>query len=176
MFVGPEAVRPLALLVGEADVPLLAYAVAAGVGTGVGWIVLRSLLRPTRRALIPVLIAVVASFVLTCVMLVSLAYQTLFFQRQHLHEVGTAQRRVAPMPDAAVRAIRKSLRRGDTWALTTSDGRCLQDSYRYIWLAFRLYPNRPDCHTPNVELLLGVKPASGEESLASGAGWKVVRP
>jgi hypothetical protein len=109
-------------------------------------------------------------------MVVSLGYQTRFFQQRGLHEVGTGQRRVAPMPEAAVTAARARLRPGDTWALTTPDGRCSQDSYRYLWLAFRLYPNKPDCRAPRVEVMVGVAPPGDANVVSAGAGWTVVTP
>jgi hypothetical protein len=167
---------PLALLVAEVDVPVLSSVVAALVGAGVGFAVLR----PTRTGLArmtlaPALIPAGVSVVLACVMVVSLGYQTRFFQQRDLHEVGTGQRRTAPMPEAAVDAARARLRPGETWALTTRDGRCAEDSYRYLWLAFRLYPNPPDCAAPQVEVLVGVTPPVDASIVAAGAGWTVVR-
>jgi hypothetical protein len=168
---------PLALLVAEVEVPVLTYVVAAIVGTGAAG----AALRPTRTGvaritLAPALVVAWASFVLACAMVISLGYQTRFFQQQHLHEAGTAQQTRAPMPEAAVAAARERLRPGDSWALTTPEGRCEADSYRYIWLAFRLYPNRPDCRAPQVELAYGVTPPVGAKVLSAGAGWSVMRP
>ena len=102
---------PLALLVAEVDVPVLSTVVAAVVGTGAAFVVLR----PTRTGLArmtlaPALIAAGVSVVLACVMVVSLGYQTRFFQQRELHEAGTAQRRTAPMAEAAVAAARARLR------------------------------------------------------------------
>jgi hypothetical protein len=168
---------PLALLVAEADVPMWSYVVAGIVGTGAAV----AALRPTRTgladtALAPALILAWVSFVLACATVISLGYQTRFFQQQGLHEVGTAQRRTAPMPEAAVAAVRAQLRPGDTWALTTPDGRCEADSYRYIWLAFRLHPNQPDCRAPQVEVVYGAAPPVRAKVVSAGAGWSVLRP
>jgi hypothetical protein len=168
---------PLALLVAETDVPLLSTALAAVVGAGAAL----AILRPTRTglarmALVPALIAAGTSIVLACVMVVSLGYQTRFFQQRDLHEAGTGQRRTAPMPEATVAAARARLRPGETWALITPDGRCVEDSYRYLWLAFRLFPNPPGCTAPQVEVLVGVTPPAGATIMAAGAGWTVVRP
>lgn len=168
---------PLALLVAEVDVPVLSSVVAAVVGAGAALAVLR----PTRTGLArmtlaPALISAGVSVVLACVILVSLGYQTRFFQQRDLHEVGTGQRRTAPMPEATVAAARARLRPGETWALTTPDGRCAEDSYRYFWLAFRLYPNQPDCTAPQVEVLVGVTPPADAGIVSAGAGWTVVRP
>jgi hypothetical protein len=168
---------PLALLVAEVDVPTLSYVVAAVVGTGAAI----AALRPTRTGLArmtlaPALIPAWGSFMLACAIVISLGYQTRFFQQQDLHEVGTAQRRTAPMPEATVASARAQLRPGDTWALITPDGRCERDSYRYIWLAFRLYPNPPDCRAPQVEVLLDVAPPVQAKVMSAGAGWTVVRP
>jgi hypothetical protein len=168
---------PLALLVAEADVPVMSMVVAAVAGAGAASVVLR----PTRTglarvALAPALVAAGVSIMLACVMVVSLGYQTRFFQQYDLHEAGTAQRRTAPMPEATVAAARARLRPGETWALTTPDGRCAEDSYRYLWLAFRLYPNPPDCTAPQLEVLVGVAPPAGATIVATGPGWTVVRP
>ena len=169
---------PLALLVAEVDVPLLSYGVALVTGTGAAIAVLGPARREglARRALAPALLGAWVSFVLACAIVISLGYQTRFFQQHDLREAGTAQRRTAPIPEAAVAAARAGLRSGDTWALTTPDGRCEADSYRYIWLAFRLHPNRPDCRAPQVEVVYGVAPPPGAEVVSAGAGWSVVRP
>jgi hypothetical protein len=168
---------PLALLVAEVDVPFLSYLVAAVVGTGAAFAVLRpDRTGVARKALAPALIPAWVSFVLACVIVISLGYQTRFFQQRDLHEVGTGQRRTAPMPEAAVAAARAQLRPGETWALTTPDGRCAEDSYRYLWLAFRLYPNPPECRAPQVEMVLGVTPPLDAKVVSAGAGWTVVRP
>jgi hypothetical protein len=168
---------PLALLVAEVEVPILTYAVAAVVGTGAAiaalWPARTGVARIT---LAPALIVAWGSFVLACAMVISLGYQTRFFQQQDLHEAGTAQRATAPLPEAAVATARARLRPGDTWALTTPDGRCEADSWRYLWLAFRLYPNRPDCRAPQLEVAYGVAPPVDAEVLSAGAGWSVRRP
>jgi hypothetical protein len=168
---------PLALLVAEVDVPVLSYLVAAVVGTGAAVAVLRPARAGlARMAVAPALICAWGSFVLACAMVISLGYQTRFFQQHDLREAGTAQRRTAPMPEAAVAAARAWLQPGDTWALTTPDGRCEEDSYRYVWLAFRLHPNQPDCRAPQVEVVYGVAPPVGATVVSAGAGWSVVRP
>jgi len=168
---------PLALLVAETDVPFLSNVVAAVVGTGAAVAVLRPARAGlARMAMAPALIGAWVSFVLACAMVISLGYQTRFFQQHDLREAGTAQRRTAPIPEAAVAAARAGLRSGDTWALTTPDGRCEEDSYRYIWLAFRLHPNRPDCRAPQLEVVYGVSPPAGATVVSAGAGWSVVRP
>jgi hypothetical protein len=168
---------PLALLVAEVDVPVLSVVLAAAVGAGTAF----AILRPThtgmaRMTLAPALIPAGVSIMLACVMVVSLGYQTRFFRQRDLYEAGTGQRRTAPMPEATVAAARARLRPGETWALTTPDGRCAEDSYRYLWLAFRLFPNPPDCTAPRVEVLVGVTPPAGATVVAAGAGWTVVRP
>jgi hypothetical protein len=168
---------PLALLVAEVDVPVLSYVVAAVVGTGAAYLALRpARTGVARMTLAPALIPAWVSFVLACVIVISLGYQTRFFQQRDLHEVGTGQRRTAPMPEAAVAAARAQLRPGETWALTTPDGRCAEDSYRYLWLAFRLYPNAPDCTAPQVEVMVGVTPPVDAKVVSARAGWTVVRP
>jgi hypothetical protein len=168
---------PVALLVAEVDVPILSSLVAALVGTGAAIAALRpSWAGSVRSALAPALILAWASFALACVTVVSLGYQTWFFQQRDLHELGTGQRRTAPMPEAAVTAARARLRPGDTWALLTPDGRCAEDSYRYIWLAFRLYPNQPDCRAPRVEVVYGVTPPREADVVSAGDGWTLVRP
>jgi hypothetical protein len=168
---------PLALLVAEVDVPVLSYVVAAVVGTGAAVAALRSPRTGLARiTLAPALILAWASFVLACATVISLGYQTRFFQQQDLHELGTGQRRTAPMPEAAVAAARARLQPGETWALTTPDGRCAKDSYRYIWLAFRLYPNQPDCLAPQVEVVYGINPPVEANVVSAGAGWAVVQP
>jgi len=168
---------PLALLVAEVEVPILAYVVAVVVGTGAAIAALWPARTGVARIILaPALIVAWAAFVLACVMVISLGYQTRFFQQQDLHEAGTAQRATAPMPEAAVAAARARLRPGDTWALTTPDGRCEADSWRYLWLAFRLYPNRPDCRAPQLEVAYGVAPPVDAEVLSAGASWSVRRP
>jgi hypothetical protein len=168
---------PLALLVAEVDVPVLSYLVAAVVGTGAAVAALRPARAGlARMAVAPALICAWGSFVLACAMVISLGYQTRFFQQHDLREAGTAQRRTAPMPEAAVAAARAWLQPGDTWALTTPDGRCEEDSYRYVWLAFRLHPNQPDCRAPQVEVVYGVAPPVGATVVSAGAGWSVMRP
>jgi hypothetical protein len=167
---------PLALLVAEADVPMWSYVVAAVIGTGAAIAVLwPARARLARKALAPALVVAWASFVLACAMVISLGYQTRFFRQQGLQEVGTSQQRTPPMPEAAVAAARAQLRPGDTWSLTTPDGRCEADSYRYIWLAFRLHPNRPDCRAPQVEVVYGVAPSVKAKVVSAGAGWSVTR-
>ena len=168
---------PVALLVAEVDVPILSYMLATLVGTGAAIAVLRSAqIGLTRFAMAPAVILTWASFVVVCATVISLAHQTWFFQQHDLHELGTGQRRTAPMPEAAVAAARARLQPGETWALTSPDGRCAEDSYRYIWLAFRLYPNQPDCLAPQVEVVYGVTPPVEGDVVAAGAGWAVVRP
>jgi hypothetical protein len=168
---------PLALLVAEVDVPVLSYLAAAVIGTGAAVAALRPLRAGlVRLAMAPALLGAWVSFVLACAMVISLGYQTRFFQQHDLREAGTAQRRTAPMPETAVAAARAQLRPADTWALTTPDGRCEEDSYRYIWLAFRLHPNRPDCRAPQLEVVYGVAPPAGATVVAAGGGWSVVRP
>jgi hypothetical protein len=168
---------PLALLVAEAKVPILAYAVAVVVGTGAAIAVLwPARARVARLTLAPALIVAWASFVLAVATVISLGYQTRFFQQHDLREAGTAQRTTAPLPEPAVAAARARLRPGDTWALTTPDGRCEADSWRYLWLAFRLYPNRPDCRAPQLEVSYGVATPVGAEVLSAGADWSVRRP
>jgi hypothetical protein len=168
---------PLGLLVAEVDVPVLSYVMATVVGTGAAFAVLRPAHTGlARMTLVPALIPAMGSFVLACVIVISLGHQTWFFQQRDLHEAGTGQRRTAPMPEAAVAGVRAQLRPGETWALTTPDGRCTEDSYRYLWLAFRLYPNPPDCRAPRVEMMFGVTPPVDAKVVSAGAGWTVVRP
>jgi hypothetical protein len=103
---------PLALLVAEVDVPALSYLVAVAVGTAAAVVCLRPAwpAGPDRLVLAPALLGAWASIVLACAMVISLGYQTRFFQQQDLREVGTAQRRTPPMPEPAGAAARAGLR------------------------------------------------------------------
>jgi hypothetical protein len=170
-------VPPLGLLQAEEDVPMAAYAVVALIGAGVLWAVFgRHLLRAARGPRAPALFAASASILFALAIVVSLGFQTLFFVRHDLREVGTAQRRVPVMPEAAVTAVRTTLHEDDRWALVTPLGRCENDQYRYFWLAFRLLPNIPDCRSPDVEVFFRVPAPVDSKVTSAGTNWEIVRP
>ena len=170
------ALGPLALLQAEEPVPLAAYAVVTVVGAGVAWILLgRKFLTELRGALAPAFFGASSSIVLALAMVVSLWYQTRFFVRHDLREVGTAGQGVPVMPETLVIAARAVLRDNDRWALTTSAGRCEDDQYRYFWLAFRLLPTIPDCRSPNIEIFFRVPAPAGGAVVRSDADWAIVR-
>jgi hypothetical protein len=165
-----------ALLQAEEPVPLAAYAVVALVGASAAWALFgRELLHELRGVLAPVFVAAVVSTVLALTMVMSLGYQTLFFVRHDMREVGTASQRVPVMPETLVSAARASLRENDKWALTTPGGRCEKDLYRYIWLEFRLLPNISDCQSPNIEIFFRTPVRSDGKVLSAENDWAIVR-
>jgi hypothetical protein len=169
----------LALIEAEAPVPVAAYVAVAAIGAFVVWVVLgRGLLaealNPLTRDFLTGLTAS-SSIVLALAMVMSLGYQTRFFVRHDLREVGTASQPVPVMPEALVRAAREVLKRNERWALVTAAGRCEDDLYRYIWLEFRLLPNIPECHSPDIEMFFGVPAPNDVTVVNAGSGWVIVR-
>lgn len=168
-----------ALIEAEAPVPVAAYVAVAAIGVGVVWVVLgrdllRAALSPTGPAFLTALTAS-SAIVLALAMVVSLGYQTHFFVRHDLREVGTASQRLPVMPEALVTAARNVLKDSDRWALVTPAGRCEDDLYRYFWLAFRLLPNIPDCRSPDLEIFFGVPAPAHIRVVNAGSGWVIVR-
>jgi hypothetical protein len=166
----------LALIQAEEPVPLAAYAVVGLVGASVIWALLgREFLQEIRGAMIPAFFAASVSIALALTMVMSLGYQTRFFVRHDLREVGTASQRVPVMPETLVTAVRAILRENDKWALTTPVGRCEKDQYRYFWLAFRLLPNIPDCASPDIEIFFRTPGPTDGKLLKAESDWAIVR-
>jgi hypothetical protein len=169
--------RFLGLLEAEKDVPVAAYAIVGCIGACVVWAVFgRTLISGSRTRLAPALFAASTSIVLGLAMVMSLGYQTSFFLTNDLREVGTAQQRVPVMPEAAVNAARGILDDNDTWSLSTPLGRCGADEYRFFWLAFRLFPNIPDCRSADIQIFFAVSAPSDRKVVNAGDGWQIVRP
>jgi hypothetical protein len=167
---------PLGLLQAEEHVPRAAYVVVALIGAGVVRAVFgRHLLRAARGPRAPALFAASTSIFFALAIVVSLGFQTLFFVRHDLRELGTASKRVPVMPEAAVTAARASLGEDDQWALVTPLGRCEDDQYRHFWLAFRLLPNIPNCRSPDVEVFFGVPAPLESDVTSAGTNWEIVR-
>jgi hypothetical protein len=165
-----------ALLEAEEPVPMAAYIVVALIGACVVWAVLRGeLLGAARDPLAPAFVAAAASIVFALAMVVSVGYQTAFFVRHGMREVGTAGERLPVMPESLVTAVRAVLVEHDRWALVTPSGRCEEDQYRYFWLAFRLLPNIPDCQSPNIEIFFRVPPVPNGRTIRADAEWEIVR-
>jgi hypothetical protein len=165
-----------ALLQAEEPVPLAAYIIVALIGACVVWAVLRrELLGAARDPLAPAVVAAAASIVFALAMVVSIGYQTAFFVRHGMREVGTASQRLPVMPEPLVTTARAVLHEHDRWALITPSGRCEDDQYRYFWLAFRLLPNIPDCHSPNIEIFFRVPPPTNRSVVRTDAEWEIVR-
>jgi hypothetical protein len=102
--------------------------------------------------------------------------QTQHFRARGLTEVGSAAFKEPPMSEAAVRAIRRALRPGESWATVTRLGPCADvDLDAFYWLAFRLVPNPPDCVNPDVELFLKIEPPQGAPIIERGLDYSVVR-
>jgi len=102
--------------------------------------------------------------------------QTQYFRARHLTEVGSPAFRDPPMSEAAVRAIRKVLRPGESWATVTRFGHCADiDVYAFYWLAFRLVPSPPDCAKPDVELYLKRVPPPDAVIIDRGQDYWLVR-
>jgi hypothetical protein len=169
-------IGPLALLQAEEPMPLAAYAVATLLGAILVWVLLgRELLHEAYGAMAPAFFAASASTVLALATVISLGYQTRFFVRHDLREVGTAGERVPVMPESLVVAARAILRANDRWALVTPVGRCQDDQYRHFWLAFRLFPNVPDCRSPEIEIFFRM-PAPPDSTVVNAASdWAIVR-
>ena len=120
--------------------------------------------------------AVAAALSLLLPVVVVLFDQTQHFRARGLTEVGSPAFGEPPMSEAAVRAIRDVLRPGESWATTTSLGRCADiDVFAFYWLAFRLIHNVPDCTHPDVELYLRLSPPPGVTIVDRGDGYAVVR-
>ena len=165
-----------ALIQAEEPVPLVAYAVVAFLGAGAVWILFgREVFQELQGVMAPVFVAASVSTILALTMVMSLGYQTLFFVRHDLREVGTASQRVPVMPETLVSAARAILRENDKWALTTPVGRCEKDLYRYLWLEFRLLPNIPDCRSPNIEMFFRTPVPGNGTVLNAGSDWAIVR-
>jgi hypothetical protein len=168
-----------ALIEAEAPVPLVAYVAVAAIGACVVWVVLgRDLFRAALNPFAPAFLtglAASSSIVLALAMVLSLGYQTRFFVRHDLRELGTASQPLPVMPEALVRTARNVLKRNDRWALVTENGRCEVDLYRYLWLEFRLLPNIPDCQSPDIELFFNVRAPTDVNVVNTGSGWAIVR-
>jgi hypothetical protein len=107
---------------------------------------------------------------------VAIFEQTRYFRARHLTEVGAPAFREPPMSEDAVRAIRATLRPGESWATVTRLGHCAgTEIYAFYWLAFRLVPSPPDCAKPDVELYLRRVPPPGSVVVARGKDYWVVR-
>jgi len=102
--------------------------------------------------------------------------QTQHFRARGLSEVGAPAFKEPPMSEEAALAFRQALRPGESWATTTSLGRCADiDLYAFYWMAFRLVPNPPDCVRPDVELFLRMDPPDGAAIVRRGQEYAVVR-
>lgn len=157
----------------------LRHAVAGLLGVLVAAVVLQPFLRGIFRAKtawVQVGTAAVALSLLIPVVLV-LWDQTQHFRARGLTEVGSPAFQEPPMSEAAARAIRNALRPGESWATTTSLGRCRDiDIDAFYWLAFRLIRNIPNCTNPDVELYLrGLEPPPGATIIERGKDYAVVR-
>lgn len=156
----------------------LRHAVAGLFGLALAAIVLHPLLRGTFRTKalwVQVGAAAVALSLLIPVVVV-IFDQTQHFRARGLTEVGSPAFEEPPMSEAAVRAIRSVLRPGESWATTTSLGRCADiDVDAFYWLAFRLIHNIPNCKNPDVELYLRLDPPPGASVIERGKNYAVVR-
>lgn len=153
------------------------HALAGLFGLLVAALVLQPLLRGMVRTKLWVQVgAVAAALSLLLPVVVVLFDQTQHFRARGLTEVGSPAFGEPPMSEAAVRAIRDVLRPGESWATTTSLGRCADiDVFAFYWLAFRLIHNVPDCTNPDVELYLRLNPPPGVTIVDRGDGYAVVR-
>jgi hypothetical protein len=152
--------------------------VAGLVGLLVSIIVLRPLLRAivTEPAWWIQLAAASVALTLLMPVLVVIFEQTQHFRARQLTEVGSAAFLDPPMSEAAVRAIRKALRPGESWATVTRLGHCADiDVYAFYWLAFRLVPSPPDCTKPDVELYLNIAPPPDAVIVDRGQDYWLVR-
>jgi hypothetical protein len=141
-------------------------------------IVLQPLLRGIVRAKVLAVQVAAAAVALSLLIpvLVVIFDQTQHFRARGLTEVGSPAFDEPPMSEAAVRAIRNVLRPGESWATTTTIGRCADiDVFAFYWLAFRLIENIPDCKNPDVELYLRLDPPPGVSILERGKDYAVVR-
>jgi hypothetical protein len=159
--------------------PFHAGLVVAGVlGLLVSIIVLRPLFRvlTSERAWWVEIGAAGTALTLLMPVVVVIFEQTQHFRALQLTEVGSPAFRDPPMSEAAVRAIRKVLRPGESWATVTRFGHCGDiDVYALYWLAFRLVPNPPDCAKPDVELYLRLAPPPDAVIIDRGQDYWLVR-
>jgi hypothetical protein len=154
-------------------------AVASLLGLVLSIIVLRPVLREivTERAWWVQLVGAGSALTLLIPIVLVIFDQTQHFRAKGLTEVGSAAFKEPPMSEAAARAIRNSLRPGESWATVTPLGRCADiDLYAFYWLAFRLVPNPPDCKNPDVELYLRIDPPRNAVVVGRGQDYWVVRP
>lgn len=159
--------------------PFQSGLVVAGVlGLIVSVIVLRPLFRAlaTQRARLVEIGAAGTALTLLLPVVVLIFAQTQHFRALQLTDVGSPAFGDPPMSEAAVRAIRRVLRPGESWATVTRLGPCADiDVYALYWLAFRLVPNPPDCARPDVELYLRLAPPPGAVIIDRGQDYWVVR-
>jgi hypothetical protein len=159
--------------------PFHAGLVVAGVlGLLVTIIVLRPVVRAimTERAWWVQIGAAGGALTLLLPVVAVLFAQTQHFRARHLTEVGSPAFREPPMSEDAVRAIRKVLRPGESWATVTRFGHCADiDVYAFYWLAFRLVPSPPDCAKPDVELYLKRVPPPDAVIIDRGQNYWLVR-
>jgi hypothetical protein len=154
------------------------HAVAGLFGLLLAAIALRPRLRESVRVKASAVQLGAAAIALSLVMpvVVVIFDQTQHFRARGLTEVGSPAFEEPPMSEAAVRAIRNVLRPGESWATTTSLGRCADiDVTAFYWLAFRLIQNVPNCKEPDVELYLRLEPPPGVSILERGEDYAVVR-
>ena len=140
-------------------------------------------LRPVLRAILPenawwAQVAAAGSALTLLIPVVLLIFdQTQHFRARGLTEVGSAAFKEPPMSETAARALRNALRPEESWATTTSLGRCADvDVYAFHWMAFRLVPNPPDCTNPDVELFLRLAPPQDAVIIERGQDYAIVRP
>jgi hypothetical protein len=159
--------------------PLQVGLVVAGLlGLLVSVIVLRPVLRAimTERAWWVQIGAAGTALTLLLPVVFVIFAQTQHFRAMQLTEVGSAAFQDPPMSEAAVRAIRKVLRPGESWATVTRFGHCADiDVYALYWLAFRLVPNPPDCAKPDIELYLRLAPPPDAMIIDRGQDYWLVR-
>lgn len=101
--------------------------------------------------------------------------QTRDFARLGLKEAGTVRPGERPLPSALVAATRRTLAQGATWSLLTPDGSCREDSYRFFWLAFLLYPRVPDCDSPHYVIVWRVTDVPDGSVVAHGQSFVIVQ-
>ena len=151
--------------------------VAAGcLGLLVAWAVLRPSLRLVEfRERGPHLAAAGAAIAVLFPLLVVLFDHTMFFVERGMREVGAPAFEEPPVTEEAAVQTREALEPNDTWAFTTSHGRCPEWDRAYYWLAFRFVPHVIDCETPDVELFWKHPPPPDARIVRSGPDYAVVR-
>lgn len=112
----------------------------------------------------------------------TIAEETQRFRRLHLVEAGlSGAGALPPVSEDLVAAARRALRPGDTWTLALPEGTCEDRgsdgkvNYAFQWMAFRVFPNQPGCHSAAVILFWRVTPPEGSQVVSRGPDFTIVR-